>query len=114
VIIELPFPVSELMPNRANGKHYSATSAIKKKAHSDAYTLMKLTHPHARMISATPIVITYVQKDKRHRDLDNLLAASKHYLDGLAKALDSDDKYFEPVTIRRDYGTQAKMIIELG
>jgi crossover junction endodeoxyribonuclease RusA len=114
MIIELPFPDSALMPNRANGKHFAATSSIKKKAHADAYTLMKLKHPHARMVSATPILITYVQKDKRHRDLDNLLAASKHYLDGLAKALSSDDKYFEPVTIRRSYGTEAKMIVELG
>ena len=48
--------------------------------------------------------ITFIQPDKRRRDRDNLLAAMKSGLDGLAQALGVDDSEFEPVTIRREYG----------
>lgn len=114
MIIELPLPDSALMPNNTHGKHYKATSAKRKKAHEDAFTLTKATHPGKRMVGKTALVITYVHVNKRSLpDLDNLLAGSKKYIDGIAAALGGNDKDFEPITIKRDFGPVAKMIIEL-
>ena len=51
-----------------------------------------------------PLTITFHQPDRRARDRDNLLAAMKPTLDGLADALGVNDSQFEPVTLRRAYG----------
>jgi len=37
--------------------------------------------------------------DKRQRDIDNCLAASKSLLDGMADALQVNDKFFRPIEI---------------
>jgi Holliday junction resolvase RusA-like endonuclease len=42
------------------------------------------------------LTITFVQPDRRARDRDNLLAALKPSLDGLADALGVNDAQFEP------------------
>lgn len=44
-----------------------------------------------------------MQPDRRARDRDNLLAASKPSLDGIADALGVNDARFNPVIIRRGY-----------
>lgn len=115
MIISLPYPNSELMPNRKNGKHWGATSKAKDKAGLDAYfiTLEALQTQKYDHIGLIPLQITFVQDDKRHRDLDNLLAASKPTIDGIAKALRVDDSIFEPITILRGFDKPSKMIVEL-
>jgi crossover junction endodeoxyribonuclease RusA len=52
--------------------------------------------------------------DKRHRDADNCLAASKAGLDGVADALIVDDKRFQPITIYRVSGEKpGSLIVQL-
>ena len=59
--------------------------------------------------------VTFVQPDRRHRDRDNLLAASKAALDGVAAALKVDDSRFEPVTVSRVFGTKpGALIVEVA
>ena len=60
-------------------------------------------------------MITFVQPDRRGRDRDNLLAACKPMLDGVADALGVNDSQFEPVTIRREYGKKPGAVrVEIG
>jgi len=55
------------------------------------------------------------QADRRRRDLDNLLAASKSALDAVAAALAMDDREFEPVTLRRgDVCKAGMLVVEVG
>lgn len=93
------------MPNCKNGKHWSATAKVKDKAGFDAYyiTLEALQTQKPAYSGLIPLTITFVQSDKRLRDLDNLLASSKASIDGIAKALKVDDYIFEPITIMRGY-----------
>jgi len=56
-------------------------------------------------------VITFIQPDRRARDRDNLLAACKPMLDGVADALGVNDSQFEPMTIRRQYGKKPGMVL---
>jgi crossover junction endodeoxyribonuclease RusA len=111
--IILSYPNKALSPNRANGKHWGSTKKIKDIARQEAYTLTKALCKKNIPNDKTPIEITYVQQDKRKRDLDNLLAASKASLDGVAMALGIDDKNFEPITLKRGFGDEPLMIVEI-
>jgi crossover junction endodeoxyribonuclease RusA len=57
------------------------------------------------------LTLTYEMDDKRHRDADNLLAASKAGIDGMAQALGVDDRHFQPITIYRKAGSTKKQLI---
>lgn len=117
MIIKLPYPDSALMPNKKNGKHWGATNNEKKTALTSAYVLTKLAvnknNPQIIQNKKIALNINYVQTDNRHRDLDNLLAASKAYLDGMAKGLGLDDRLFRPITIDSSVGSIKEMIISL-
>lgn len=122
IVVMLPFPDARLNPNRSKGVHWAATSALRKTARTSAYTLARvaaLGTPwygiERRKADSVPLVITFVQPDRRHRDRDNLLAACKPALDGVADALEVNDSQFDPVIIRREYGSKPGSVrIEIG
>ena len=105
MIITLPYPPKELMPNRKNGKNWKSTHQIKKDSCNTAYFLTKtIKDIHlVKFDGLIALTITFAQIGKRNRDLDGLLSASKNMLDGVAKALGIDDSQFEPITIKRAY-----------
>lgn len=119
--ITLPWPDAKLNPNRSKGMHWGGTAALRKKAKNEAFWLTRgamMEHialsPNVLPCatgSAVPVVITFVQPDKRARDRDNLLAALKPSLDGVAGALGIDDSNFDPVTVRREYGPKPGSVI---
>ena len=113
--IKLPYPNKDLMPNRKNGKHWGATVEAKNDAFAEAFYLTKAEIKWNTSLGdqKIPITLIYVQDDKRHRDLDNLLAASKSMLDGVAHALGIDDKNFEPITIMRRYDTSRYTLLDI-
>ena len=102
MIIKLPFPDASLFPNRKNGKHWTATSAAKDAQKNDAYMLTKQAmqeQPSSFGEADIPLSLVYLTPDKRKRDLDNMLAASKSLIDGMAQALGVDDSRFKPVLV---------------
>ena len=113
--IKLPYPNKDLMPNRKNGKHWGATVGAKNDAFAEAFYLTKEAMKGYKLLDNAKVAISliFVQDDKRHRDLDNLLAASKSLLDGVAHALGIDDKNFEPITIMRQYGTARYTLLDI-
>ena len=111
--IKLPYPNKDLMPNRKNGKHWGATVEKKNDAFAEAFYLTKEVAGTKKLDGKIEIRLTFVQDDKRHRDLDNLLAAAKSMLDGVAHALGIDDKNFEPITIMRRYDTSRYTLLDI-
>ena len=60
--------------------------------------------------------ITFFTPDNRKRDLDNLLAAMKPALDGMARAIGVDDALFRPLLIdkvKAESRKDARVEIEL-
>lgn len=118
--IALPFPSPDLMPNRRLGKHWGMTNQAKSKAYSDAYLLtyeamQRYQGQWTRTDKPVAITLTFQPPDKRLRDLDNLLAASKAALDGVAAALHMDDREFEPVTLKRGpVGKPGALVVQIG
>jgi crossover junction endodeoxyribonuclease RusA len=117
VIVELPFPDRRLNPNSSKGKHWAATVALRKAARVDAALLTKAAGAGGMFApdQELALVITFIQPDRRARDRDNLLAACKPMLDGVADALGVNDSQFEPMTIRREYGKKpGAVVVEIG
>jgi len=116
MIIELPFPPMDLFPNRAQGHHWGKLYKIKSD-YRDACTWIAKSQKKEWKHDGNEIHLrlTYVMPDKRMRDADNCLAASKAALDGLSDALMVNDKLFQPIEIRREFGTKAiaKLIVEI-
>ena len=120
--IELPWPDAKLNPNRSKGVHWASTSGLRKKARADAYVITRAAFSQGARVSTgesgrlmVSLDITFVQPDKRARDRDNLLAALKPSLDGVADALGLNDSEFDPVVIRRAYGSKpGRVIMEIG
>jgi Holliday junction resolvase RusA-like endonuclease len=120
VKITLPWPSAKLNPNQSKGRHWGATTALRKGARSDAFALTYQAMSVRQFlcpgpVGTVPLTITFVQPDKRARDRDNLLAALKPSLDGMADALGVNDSQFEPITIRREYGARPGcVVVEVG
>ncbi|TEA78653.1 endonuclease [Allopusillimonas ginsengisoli] len=116
--ITLPWVDSRLMPNRKNGLHWGRSQEAKVRARQDGHmsALVALGRNTMPLSTTIPVKITFAAPDGRHRDLDNLLAASKASLDGIAKALGVDDKCFRPLTIDAAIDTrkQGFVIVEIG
>jgi Holliday junction resolvase RusA-like endonuclease len=115
MLIELSYPDMALMPNRKNGRHWGATKGAKDSAFTEAFYISQLAMKGRKFRNEKIAVsITFVQNDKRHRDLDNLLACVKSKIDGISRAIGVDDKLFEPITIKRGFNkAQSATIIEL-
>ena len=118
LIVKLPFPAPELFPNRKNGKHWTATSAIKTAQNLEAWACTKDAMSAAGLQEwpeHIPLSLVFAMPDKRHRDMDNCLAASKAILDGMAEALAVNDKRFKPVLIDWVHGDkQGALIAAVG
>jgi crossover junction endodeoxyribonuclease RusA len=85
---------------------------VKKKYREDCFYLTK--HSGNEFIvddEAIRVTLMYMMPDKRHRDVDNLLAASKAGLDGVAEALGVDDNQFQPICVYRFPGEKPGLLI---
>ena len=121
MIIRLDWPNPKLAPNRAAGKHWGGLAALKQKAKADAHALTKNAlqgrkSPYLDFKGDIPLSLFYVTPDKRKRDSDNLLAASKHALDGVALALGVDDSRFRPILVDWAHGLDkvGALIVAVG
>lgn len=118
ITIILSFPDSRLMPNRKNGKSWTATQDVKTRAKREGYfaALAAAKDWHGQIDGYVHLRVTFVASDNRHRDLDNLLASIKPQLDGISKALGIDDKWFRPITIdaKVDIHKRGFVIVEVG
>lgn len=116
--ISLPWPDPALSPNRKNGKHWTAVHALKTRAKTDAHYLTMaavVEQGLPEFAPQIPLTLTFHTPDRRARDADNLLAASKPLIDGMAGALGVDDSRFEPIVIRRVAGKKpGSLVVEVG
>jgi crossover junction endodeoxyribonuclease RusA len=111
MIIKLDFPAPELFPNRSKGTHWTKTSGLRKSARDDAYVLTKASGAFKDRPGYIPLYLLFLTPDKRHRDSDNMLAASKSALDGVAQALGIDDSRFKPVVVDWELGPKGGALI---
>lgn len=98
--VTLPFPPKELNPNKRNDRR--AIGGIRARYRDECYYLSRQQTAAAKwvpLITEVALSVTFVQPDKRLRDVDNMLASAKSALDGFALALGMNDRQFKPIKI---------------
>jgi crossover junction endodeoxyribonuclease RusA len=104
VTVSLPLPDRCLSPNARS--HWAVRSKAAKRQHAVAFfeTVEVLempgvslgTMPNQRLTTDQNFGVRcrWFFRDRRRRDADNLLASMKHAFDGIAEALEVDDRTF--------------------
>ena len=106
-------PDRDLNPNKR--LHHMALYQAKLLAKEEMYLcVLKQGRPRAALPKAH-ITITWVAKDKRRRDADNLFAALKATIDGLVEVglLVDDDAMHVSYTLRYEQGDKDNTIIDV-
>lgn len=93
-VVFLPWPPKELSPNAA--LHWAKKSKKKKEYRTTCWALTLEAKLAATEGEKIKMDITFYPPDKRHRDADNMVAAIKSGLDGVADALKVNDRKFLP------------------
>lgn len=116
--IILPWIDSRLMPNNKNGKAWQSTHSVKIRARQDGHYAARTALGRHKLVAAEtyPLRITFYAPDGIHRDLDNMLAACKPILDGVAESLGVNDRRFRPLILDagRDARKQGFVTVEIG
>ena len=108
-MLTFPWYPKELNPNSSCHFHVKA----KKKASykNECYCLTKM----AKMPKSDykELHIIFYKPNRRHMDLDNMLASIKSGLDGMCNDLEMDDRCFKKITIEiaKDIGVMVKIYI---
>ena len=106
-------PPKELSPNAR--LHFHALYQAKLSARDEMYLrVLEKGRPKVPFNEAH-ITITWVAKDKRRRDIDNLFASMKAYIDGLVHAdvLVDDSADLVGYTLRYERGDKDDTVIEV-
>lgn len=90
--VVLPWPPKELSPNARI--HFRTKAAAVKSYRESAYWLTTATKMAAPADGGIALRFDFYPPDKRRRDLDNMLAAIKAGVDGIADAMGVDDQRF--------------------
>jgi crossover junction endodeoxyribonuclease RusA len=108
----LPWPPKELNPNARN--HWAKTAKFKKSYRQICWALALEAKIRVSTTGEDPILlgITFFPPDRRGRDTDNMFAAMKAGLDGVAEALQVNDKRFV-FTLAVSKETKGQVKVEL-
>ena len=113
MIIELGhLPDRRLNPNKR--LHWSVVAKAKRNARDPATALILEQGKPAKPYAKAKISILFIASDKRKRDVDNLFASMKPYIDGLVGEIIEDDSAMH-VTYELNYmrGKEENTIIEI-
>lgn len=113
--IILPFPPRELNPNTI--KHWRKKAEFKKNYFKEGFFAaeqMMTKNPEMKFdLNRTYSITLNFYPPRATGDLDNMLAAMKSGLDGIAKALRIDDRQFRPITIDIPAKSQTNPRVEI-
>lgn len=93
--ITLPWPPKALSPNAR--VHWAVRSKATRSYFQAAYYHAKAARWALEHDGPVRLCITFHPPDKRHRDDDNLIASFKAARDGIALALEMNDRHFVTV-----------------
>jgi crossover junction endodeoxyribonuclease RusA len=109
VEVELTWPPAGLFPNRARTQSWRKNGKLAALYRRECWILMKASKAHGRMLK-----VRFHPPDKRIRDDDGMIAAFKAGRDGVADALQVDDRHFRPQYEIGEPVKWGKVIVTIG
>ncbi len=100
MIVPLPWPVKRVFPNAKRAVNWRVYRKAEKEQRETGCILACAALPITarRAITAgdghIPLKVTFYPPDNRNRDDDGMIGAFKHLRDGIADALQTDDRRF--------------------
>jgi len=117
MIVDLPFPHKLLWPNGGHGKHY-AVAGERKKHHAWAHgAALEAKQRQGWTDTGEDIPVRLIVHAKRKGplpDMDNCVAASKGFLDGIAAALSVNDKRFLAPVVEYGLPRDGRFVFLIG
>jgi crossover junction endodeoxyribonuclease RusA len=95
--IRLPWPPSELSPN--SRLHWAQLARAKKIYRQACCAVTQATKQTLGESGYLRVELTFYRPDRRSYDHDNLLSRMKAGLDGVADALQINDRRFNPLSV---------------
>jgi crossover junction endodeoxyribonuclease RusA len=89
IILRLPWPDRKLSPNAR--VHWAAKAKAVKLARETACVMTLCEMTKGARMTANELHLKFCPPDRRRRDLDNMIASSKAYIDGICDAIGIDD-----------------------
>lgn len=124
IVVELPWPPSELSPNART--HHMVKARVVKKTRADAYVLAKAalkSSASREQMALQEIIesgasvafwIDFYPPSRRHYDDDNLVARFKSSRDGIADGLGINDRKFRSMPfVRTDTHPGGKVVVRV-
>lgn len=118
MIVEIGWPDRRLSPN--SRAHWRVRQAPKKALRQEAHWATLAADGYDEVVEAyrgndkpIPILFTFCPPDRRPRDMDNIIASLKAGCDGLADAIQCDDRRFVPTFKWGEVVKPGKVVIEL-
>lgn len=97
-MIEMPYPHSDLNPNKR--VHRTTVARLRKAQKKECYFLaIKQLKNKPPKKENYHLEILFYPPSNHARDLDNAYASCKAMFDGIARAWGVDDKFFRPITL---------------
>ncbi len=112
--IELPWPDRVLSPNSRAHWGAKARATVKHKSWAHNAALAWRGRDHRPIEGRIDVLITAYPPDKRPRDLDNVMASCKAYLDGIAYSLGVNDSMFNPRIQWGEGSRDGKIVVSLS
>jgi Holliday junction resolvase RusA-like endonuclease len=106
-------PDPDLSPNKRH--HYMQVYRAKHAAKEEAFLLVLHQGRPPKPYEKAHITVTWVAKDKRRRDPDNLFASMKSYIDGLVEVglIEDDSAMHVTYTLQYERGDKDNTIMEV-
>lgn len=98
--LEMPWPPSELRPNRARTRHWSSNGATAAKYKADCSILCRAAGVRKVDLPSLHLTLEYQPPTRRRYDMDGNLSASKAMIDAISQAVGIDDYFFEYTLLR--------------
>jgi len=101
-VVVLPWPDPRLSPNNSKGKHWGGISDAREDARANGALAARNYKGAIAPGEPVEMVAWITPPDRRRRDLDNIHASLKSYIDGAAEEIGFDDYQIETVILRRE------------
>ncbi len=111
MIVTLPWPDKRLSPNAR--VHWATKAKATKLAKCFAHWKV-LEQTACKGGAQTSVAYTFHPGSKRRRDLDNAIASTKAYTDGIASALQVDDSTFKLSFAMGDVRKPAVVVVTIS